>query len=305
VGGKRSARVACTLLMVLSLIAALPALAHAGLGTEWCNFGTVIPSAGRGTPRDHMSAPTRDPLRADLREQGRPKRHSSASITVPVWFHVISSGPTREEGNVPERTVRSQIQVLNDSFSGAGGGANTPFRFELVGLSRTIAAEWFEMGFNSHEEREAKAALRRGDARTLNIYTADLGTSLLGWATFPWAYGEQQERDGVVVHFSSLPRGEFEKYDEGDTAPHEVGHWLGLYHTFQGGCSHNGDYVADTPFEKVPAFECPVGRDTCLEAGLDPIHNLMDYTVDSCMFEFSSGQSVRMDQAWSLYRTEA
>jgi hypothetical protein len=225
------------------------------------------------------------------------------SVTVQVWFHVIRRGTGISNGDIPQSQIDAQIAVLNDSNSGATGGTNTPFRFVLAGVTRTTNTTWYTMGPGSAAEAAAKSALRVGNATTLNIYSCSPGGGLLGWATFPWSYAGNPTNDGVVILYSSVPGGTAAPYNQGDTATHEVGHWLGLYHTFQGGCNGNGDFVSDTPAEKSPAFGCPTGRDSCRnKPGLDPIENFMDYTDDFCMWRFTNGQSARMDSLSLQYR---
>ena len=222
------------------------------------------------------------------------------SITIPVAFHVITR--TNGTGSVSQQQIDAQIQVLNDSFSGATGGPDTPFRFTLASVDVTANNSWYRMSPGSTAEAQAKAALRTGGPETLNIYTAELGGGLLGWATFPDSYAGNPSDDGVVLLTGSLPGGSAAPFNEGDTGTHEVGHWLGLYHTFQGGCSETGDGVADTPAEASPASGCPVGRDTCSSPGADPITNFMDYSDDGCMYELSAGQVSRADAAWTTFR---
>ncbi len=220
-----------------------------------------------------------------------------AGGTINVYFHEIRN--TSGAGALTAAQIADQIAVLNDAYNAYG------WSFNLVAHDVTVNNTYFTAGPGTSGETSMKNALRQGSADDLNIYSSSPGGGLLGWATFPSSYRTQPKKDGVVLLYSSLPGGSAAPYNEGDTGTHEVGHWMGLYHTFQGGCkdgSTKGDMVADTPAERSAAYGCPVGRNTCNSTGLDPIENFMDYTDDSCMFEFSAGQDARMDAQFTTYR---
>lgn len=214
---------------------------------------------------------------------------------IPVYFHIIgsTSNPT---GGVTSTQISNQMTVLNNAYASAG------ISFTLVSVDTTVNNTWYTMAPGTSAQTAAKNALRKGGKGDLNIYTCNIGQGLLGYATFPSDYARNPKDDGVVVLLSSLPGGTAAPYNLGDTATHEVGHWAGLYHTFQGGCSASNDQVSDTPAEKSAAFGCPTGRNTCSSAGNDPITNFMDYVDDSCMTNFTAGQSSRMNSQLTTYR---
>ena len=231
---------------------------------------------------------------------------AAGSVTVPTYFHVVLPAAEASNGTAAEDRLRSlvtaQVDVLNNSYAGGSltsGSAATPFQYSLEGVDFSYNDAWYTV-VPGNVEKEMKAATRVGGKGTLNVWTANIGDGLLGWATFPTK--KLSTDDGVVILDESMPGGTAGKYAEGDTLTHEVGHWLALYHTFQGGCRGQGDQVADTPAEAQAQFDCPTGADTCTAPGVDPIHNFMDYTQDSCMYQFTAGQAARMSDAWNQYR---
>lgn len=320
---RKLVRLAAPLAVAMVITGLAPAASARALVPEVCAGGSIarISADGYGVVEEPMRIPRVDPVNKAIQSFKKAgtladfeARAAKADKTIEVWFHKIV-GPNGE-GDISDDWIHAQIAVLNTAFAGgdtsdggtrpAGRAAKTGFTFELAGITTSVNGGWFNLSPGTGAEQEMKRTLREGGRNTLNIYSAKLTQFLLGWATFPWWYAEDPsyeatKYDGVVLHYNTLPGGAFRDYGEGDTATHEVGHWLGLYHTFQSGCA-SGDLVSDTAPEASPAFACPAGRDSCTGGGVDPIYNFMDYTDDSCMYQFTKGQTSRMSWAWSMYR---
>ncbi|NIK62311.1 zinc metalloprotease [Kribbella shirazensis] len=243
-----------------------------------------------------IDARTAQILKAKAARGLAPKAGTLASASVPVYVHVMRS--SSGAGDVTDTQIAQQIAELNQNFAGqeSSQAANTGFSFQLAGTYRYNNNQWH----NDRQSTQYRSQTRKGGANALNIWLVDF--SYLGIATFPWDYARNPKIDGIRVHYASLPGGSATNYDLGKTATHEAGHWFGLYHTFQGGCTSTNDSVADTPAQSSSSSGCPEGRDSCSLPGLDPIHNYMDYSYDACYNQFTPGQSTRISDMWTAYR---
>ncbi|RPB13711.1 extracellular metalloprotease [Morchella conica CCBAS932] len=255
----------------------------------------VVSARKCGTPE-----PTKEQLQVSaqmaIEALESPNSFSAAAVvTIPTYFHVLRSGTSVSQGNIPDSALQEQLNVLNEDY------ASTGFQFNLLGITRTTNSAWY----NDQNEAAMKQSLRKGDYKTLNVYFQNLGDGLLGYCYFPETETSSSLLyDGCSILSTSVPGGSATGYDLGRTATHEIGHWFGLYHTFQGGCS-GGDSVSDTAAEASATSGCPTSKDTCTGSsypGVDPIHNYMDYSTDVCMYEFTPGQATRMLQQYNRYR---
>ncbi|KAL7947845.1 hypothetical protein V8C42DRAFT_351793 [Trichoderma barbatum] len=225
-------------------------------------------------------------------------RRSTQEIDVSVYVHVVASSQKKNDGYISDETVHSQLQVLRSDYEPVG------ISFSLKSIDRTINATWAK----GVDLERMWQSVRNGTYNELNIWIVP-GFYHYGLCSYP-AAGEDLEYasyvDGCTIHSGTVPGGQEKKYNLGKTLTHEVGHWFGLLHTFEGGCKGDGDSIDDTPAEASPSNGCPEGRDTCPDdPGLDPIHNFMDYSTDACFREFSLGQVERMKGVWSAYRAWA
>jgi hypothetical protein len=229
----------------------------------------------------------------------------STKHIVKVFFHIIKS--SSGAGAVSDKVVKKQLKVLNKAYG------PHKFKFKLGAINRVTNNGWYKCSYSDKQcQDHLKKSLRKGSYGVLNVYTTKQDDSTLGWTTYPVQVGNDYHFDGVIIDFRTMPdHKEFYPYNKGNTLTHEVGHWFGLAHTFQGGCTMSykgGDYVKDTHAGARPLFGCPSDKtNTCpgtREAlmGNDPVHNYMNYVDDRCMTAFTPGQGERMRKMWKKYR---
>ncbi len=238
-------------------------------------------------------------------------------LEIPVVVHILTR--TNGVGDITDAKVLSQIKILNDDFravagSNGGPGFDTRIQFRLAtidpsgnptsGITRTANNSWF------NDSGSYWNSLAWDPGRYLNIYT-NQASGALGYVPYlPQSGPAGANSDRVVVLWSSFgdngPIGA--PYNKGRTTTHEVGHYLGLYHTFDGGCgsvsncSGSGDLICDTNRESSPSFGCPSNKSSC--GSSDPVTNYMDYSDDLCMNQFTDNQSNRMRCTLMNYRSD-
>ncbi|WP_397363818.1 M43 family zinc metalloprotease [Olleya sp. R77988] len=251
-------------------------------------------------------------------------------VTIPIVFHVLHNGePIGTGPNITDAQVLSQLTVMNEDYRRMAGtpgfntnavGADVEVEFCLAQQdpngNPTNGINRVNIGQNGITETSLADAQNQMDAlkpssvwdpaNYMNMWSVAFngGSGLLGYAQFP---GGPANTDGVVADYRFFGSSDYNDgtfnlsapFDKGRTMTHEVGHFLGLYHTFQGGCtgtgSTGGDFCADTPAVATPNYGCVVGTNSCAaDPGNDMIENYMDYTDDACMNVFTVDQKARI-----------
>jgi hypothetical protein len=230
------------------------------------------------------------------------------TIEISVVVNVLYR--TQQE-NISNTQIRSQIDVLNEDFSGTNadynlvpslfrgvrsGNIGVRFRLDRVVRKATTRKSWPD---NDNMKRENKGGIAATSPSTkLNIWVCNLGDGLLGFAYLPGSISAAL--DGVVVTTNAFGRVGFLRapFDRGRTATHEVGHWLNLEHIW-GDERCGNDFVGDTPLHTEDNAGCPKfpSRSRCSGSPVMMTMNYMDYTDDACMYMFSAGQKNRMKAA--------
>ncbi|KAM0425849.1 hypothetical protein ACHAPT_008787 [Fusarium lateritium] len=264
----------------------------------WASAATATGVPCGTSPSSHALRAVTENLRSRVLEIRGKREH----VTVDTYVHVIGASEKEEDGYITDDTVKGQIDLLNKSYK------PHDFSFKLIETTRTINESWAYPGGSPIEdptEPELRAALRKGTYKDLNLFFV---SSMVpnGKCELPIPNPTSQD----IINDGCIMRPE----NSGEAPPeysfvtvHEVGHWLGLEHTFENGCEEPGDGVDDTPYEAEPVGgeNCPEpGRDTCPDKpGLDPVDNYMTYVNASCGPQrFTPGQAERMHKLWKELR---
>ena len=256
----------------------------------------AVPAVKRTYTRCGTEEPSADLVAAahSLATNPQPLAAAAATLNVNAYFHVVTS--SSKVGRYSQTQLNNQVCLISCTCTFTNGHdglcvqiaymnrayAPCGISFTLVGSDFTTNNNWATGNYDS----TMKPALRKGTYKDLNVYfLSDLGGGLLGICNFPTnaAPGSSTyNQDGCDVLADSLPGGSATNYNLGGTAAHEVGHWFGLFHVFQGqACTGSGDSVSDTPIQKIATSGCPSSQDSCPnQSGLDNIHNYMDYSDD-------------------------
>lgn len=224
------------------------------------------------------------------------------------------------------RAIDTKIQFVFADRDPQGNPTN--------GINRVRVTRSTFGGFNLNDDMKFSS---RGGAdawntsKYLNIWVCDLSVNnldaLLGYAYPPvdapnWSPGSyvpSPDHDGIVLHYKIVGRnnpfatgGALAASRDGRTAVHEVGHYLGLRHTWGdppngvNGCNVD-DGIDDTPLNATRAnFDCNKTRNTCnTGAGDEPdmVENYMDYSSHTCQVMFTAKQAGVMRFVLTRFRS--
>jgi hypothetical protein len=262
--------------------------------------------------------------------KNRSSRDNSAKV-IPVVVHIVYTN-TIENTYIDSLAIQPAIDQLNVDFEG------TNISFVLVGYDYTDLStySWHnayvsgQVCFPTYQTQATQLAddISWDISEYCNVYVIPkMCSTILGYAYV--GYGPDNGDDGVWVLSRSFGVGDWPhltpSLNENETLTHEMGHYCGLFHTFQGTgncggqdpnipCEYENDYVCDTPPHKassgcpgVSGYYCPT---TIYDGALFTARNHMDYGTQVCRDEFTPGQIDRMHamleyQRYELYNDES
>lgn len=245
---------------------------------------------------------------------------------LPVVVHILHNGDEVGTGfNYSKEHIKHQIKTLNDDFRRKAGtpgfnthpdGVDTQIEFALAeidpegnptdGIVRVNMKSVQVPPIGGNPVLLCSQYSLWDPEKYINIWSADMGLppgTLLGPGRFPISdigglpQEDNQYADGVFIsapHFGYTESGN--PYNRGRTLTHEIGHFLGLLHTFSDNsdCTSENDYCDDTPPIGSPTTGCPSTKPVACDGRPVMIENYMDWSHDDCMNIFTRNQTTRM-----------